>query len=804
MTLDPTDTPAPERDAAAHSVPQSTADAPSETPSETLSNETPPESGAASDSTPDSTPDSTDSTEAAPKVSKTDKPDKPANPDQVLFTDLALPKPILSALAQDGYVEPSPIQAAIIPFLLDGRDVIGQAQTGTGKTAAFALPILAQLADDAAQGTPRGKGPTTLVLAPTRELAIQVADAFANYARNLKQIRVLSVYGGADFRGQALPLQRGVDIVVGTPGRIMDHMRRGTLNVKNIRTLVLDEADEMLRMGFVDDVEWVLSETPPGRQVALFSATMPREIQKIAEKQLQNPQRIQIKGGSKTADTVRQRYWRAQGATKFDALCRLLAHEPVDTAIVFVRTRAATAELARGLEDAGFPAAALSGDVAQNQRERTIDALRNGRLKLVVATDVAARGLDVKSITHVFNYDVPVDTEAYIHRIGRTGRAGRTGNAILFVENRQRHLLKNIERATGHPIEKMDLPSPQDIHALQLDRFADKFKERLKRKPDEPAGLRSFIETICEETGRDPLDVAAFLVGPAMRATTGGSDSPASAPARPTTRSDRPERSDRFNRDRSPRPERDRPRDHARPAGRNPMGGRSETYRVAVGRTDGVHAGHLVGAIANETGLDGQDIGGIRIFDSHSTVELPAGMPKDMFEILQRTTVLGKPLRIRSNDHRGESHGPPVKRPHRTPAHTPKPSHHSPRTASPPAPAFDDKPRFKAKFAPKKKVPRDAQGKPKFASPSTSSPAPKGKSKFKPAGKNKGSFKPAGSGSASGSTQAKPFKKAKFKPAGKPGSGVKSKHGENSHSLAPAPFAGGKGKPKRYNKRPKA
>lgn len=718
----------------------------------------------------------------------------------VRFADLNLPEPIQRALEEDGYEEPSPIQAAIIPHLLDGRDVIGQAQTGTGKTAAFALPILAQLVDggedpsrsDVQQKTSGGKGPTSLILAPTRELAIQVADAFAKYARHLSGVRVLAVYGGADFRGQAIALKRGVDVVVGTPGRVMDHMRRGTFDVSCIRTLVLDEADEMLRMGFVDDVEWVLSETPAGRQVALFSATMPHAIKKIAEKQLENPERISIQGGSKTADTVRQRYWRVEGVRKFEALCRLLAAEPVDAAIVFVRTRGATSELARALEDAGFPAAPLSGDVPQNQRERTIEALRKGRLKLIVATDVAARGIDVQSISHVFNFDVPEDTEAYIHRIGRTGRAGRTGEAILFVENRQRRLLLNIERATGQSIEKMELPTEADVHALQIERFGEQLKERLTRKASgdedskpQPAKLRGFIEEVCAATGRDAADVAAFLVGPAMGAVLGGASAnpasdraPRNSPSRNSNPRDiQPRNGDprhtggnRFDRD-------------DRPAPRRPMGGDGQMYRVAVGRADGVRAGHIVGAIANETGLDGQDINKIRIFDSYSTLELPAGMPSNVFELLQRLTVLGKPLRIKPADARSDGGHAHAKRPPHAPIkHAPRPSSSAPRPATPTS----------AKPA----------GKPK--------PKPQPKGKFKPKGQT------------SGAKKTKPFKK--FKPGGKPktdananpktagrsgdkpGGGVKptggkAKKNKGSHSLSPAPFAGGGKKPIRMNKR---
>ena len=630
----------------------------------------------------------------------------------ILFSDLDLPGRLLKALDEDGYHEPSPIQAAIIPPLLAGRDVIGQAQTGTGKTAAFALPILAQLAADHEAGHKHPKGPSALILAPTRELAIQVADAFAKYARKLSHIDVLAVYGGADFRGQAIPLKRGVDVVVGTPGRIMDHMRRGTLDVSNVRTLVLDEADEMLRMGFVEDVEWVLSETPAGRQVALFSATMPGAIKSIAEKQLDNPERIKIEGGSKTADTVRQRYWRAQGMTKVDALCRLLAFEPVDAALVFVRTREATAGLARHLQDAGFPAAPLSGDIPQNQRERTIDALRQGKLKLVVATDVAARGIDVKSITHVFNFDVPEDTEAYIHRIGRTGRAGRTGEAILFVENRQRRLLQNIERATGKTIEKMDMPSAEDIHQLQLDRFADKLKERLAFKGDKPkpAALRDYIEQICVETGRDALDVAAYLVGPAMKSAVGSA--PTQTSAAPSKR----------------QPDRDMPRG-GRSSNLNTAPGRFEKYRVAVGGDDGVEVGNLVGAIANEAGIDGKAIGSVRIFKAYSTVELPEGMPARVLTLLQKTNVKGKPLKMQLFK----------------PGAWSKPSGDS----------TDSAPKFKPKFKPKSK-PKKAD------KPEKASKHRKGAAKAKPA---KG--KPGKPGKAAAKGKPKPKGKAKPKPKGK-------------------------------------
>lgn len=628
----------------------------------------------------------------------------------ILFADLDLPEQLLAALSDDGYVAPSPIQAAIIPPLLDGRDVIGQAQTGTGKTAAFALPVLAQLAADADAGRKHPKGPSVLILAPTRELAIQVSGAITKYARKLPHIKTLAVYGGADFQGQAAPLRRGVDIVVGTPGRVMDHMRRKTLDVSNVRTLVLDEADEMLRMGFVEDVEWVLSETPSGRQVALFSATMPGEIREIAERQLNEPERIKILGGSKTADTVRQRYWRVQGMTKIEALCRLLAYESVDSAIIFVRTREATGELARALEDAGYPAAPLSGDVAQSQRERTIHALRRGKLKLVVATDVAARGIDVQSITHVFNFDVPHDTEAYIHRIGRTGRAGRTGEAVLFVENRQRRLLQNIERATGKTIEKMELPSAEDVHNLQLERFAEQLKERLAFKGDKPkpAALRGYIEQICLETGRDAADVAAYLVGPAMKTSFVPTPTKDTSPTASTDK--RAERREPIS------------------AKRGWANQQTQTYRVAVGRDHGVQPGNLVGAIANEAGIDGKAIGNIQIAATSSTVELPAGMSAATLKLLQKATVMGRPMRM-TLEQGGAAPAPkwaakPTKKPATTRAKRPTP-----------AEKVSKHRKGKPKVAKKKTIKKKAKTMPKGKAKAKAKSAAKAKSKKKPAAK---------------------------------------------------------------------
>ena len=388
------------------------------------------------------------------------------------FNQLALPKPILKALDDVGYETPSPIQAQTVPLLLEGRDVVGQAQTGIGKTAAFALPILSNL--DLKQ-----KQPQVLVLTPTRELAIQVAEAFQKYATHLKGFHVLPIYGGQEFRTQIRALERGVHVAVGTPGRVMDHMRRGNLKLDKLRTLVLDEADEMLRMGFIDDVEWILEQTPKSRQIALFSATMPQQIRRIATRYLNNPEEVTIKVRKATAELIRQRFWPVSGLHKLDALTRILEAEPFDAMLVFVRTKTATVELSEKLEARGYASTPLNGDIPQKQRERAIENLRRGKLDILVATDVAARGLDVDRISHVINYDIPYDTEAYVHRIGRTGRAGRQGDAILFVAPREKRLLGAIEKATSKEIEMMELPSTELINDKRIARFKQRITDAL-------------------------------------------------------------------------------------------------------------------------------------------------------------------------------------------------------------------------------------------------------------------------------------------------------------------------------------
>lgn len=550
----------------------------------------------------------------------------------VRFADLNLPEPLQRALADVGYESPSAIQAQTIPPLLEGADLVGQAQTGTGKTAAFALPCLARL-------EPKQALPQVLVLAPTRELALQVAEAFQSYARYLSDFHVLPLYGGADMRTQLRQLNRGVQVIVGTPGRVMDHMRRGSLDLSGLRTLVLDEADEMLRMGFIDDVEWILSHTPPERQVALFSATMPDAIRRIAKTHLREPREITVKVSSVTESRIRQRVWMMSGVHKLDALTRILEVEDFDGIIIFVRTRIAATELAEKLAARGFASAALTGDVAQAQREKTVENLKSGRIDILVATDVVARGLDVDRITHVINYDIPYDVEAYIHRIGRTGRAGRHGEAILFVASRERRLLKAIERATGRQIEPMQLPTPQEVTDKRSARFRQQITETLGVADLE--GARELVQSYQHEFGVPVLDIAAALVVLAR----------GNAPAQPIAGSDTPPREpgagDKRGEARSPRPPRRGADGPGAPRGADlPVQSGMQRYRVEVGHQHGVKPGNLVGAIANEADIDSEHIGKILIHDDHSTVDLPEGMPEEVFRHLQGVWVSGQRLQI--------------------------------------------------------------------------------------------------------------------------------------------------------------
>ncbi len=545
------------------------------------------------------------------------------------FRSLGLVAPVLQALDDTGYERPTPIQSQSIPPLLAGRDLLGQAQTGTGKTAAFALPMLSTL--DLTSSMPQ-----VLVLTPTRELAIQVAEAFQTYARHLAGFHVLALYGGQDYGVQLKQLRRGAQVIVGTPGRVMDHMRRGTLKLDGLRSLVLDEADEMLRMGFIDDVEWILDQTPPDRQIALFSATMPDVIRRVARKHLRQPQEVRIAAATATVQTIRQRYWRVSGLHKLDALTRLLETEAFDGVLIFVRTKTATVELAEKLSARGHACEALSGDVSQKLRERTVERLKSGEIDVVVATDVAARGLDVERISHVVNYDIPSDTETYVHRIGRTGRAGRKGEAILFVAPREQRMLQAIERATRQPIEAMRMPSASDVNAERVNRFQQRISDTLASED-----LDFYLERVtayCQEHDEDPLRVAAALASLAQGDTPFLlEDKPMPPQARNQAQAGRPERRPRRepSLDAEPRPLKEFP-DVA-----------MARFVVDVGHEQGVKPGNIVGAIANEAGMDSRFIGAIDIGERQSTVDLPADMPQEIIQQLRRAWVCGQPLGLR-------------------------------------------------------------------------------------------------------------------------------------------------------------
>jgi ATP-dependent RNA helicase DeaD len=579
----------------------------------------------------------------------------------VSFRDLALPAAVLSALADVGYESPSPIQAQTIPVLLSGRDMLGQAQTGTGKTAAFALPALAKI--DLSRHEPQ-----VLVLVPTRELALQVSEAFLRYAAHLKGFHVLPIYGGQSYQPQLNALRRGVHVVVGTPGRVIDHMNRGTLKLSGLTLLVLDEADEMLRMGFIDAVESILEQTPPQRQVALFSATIPAPIRRIAAKHLRTPVEVTIKSKTSTATNIRQRYWMVSGMHKLDALTRILEAETFDGMLVFTRTKQSTVELAEKLEARGFAAAPLNGDIAQPLRERTVARLKAGQIDILVATDVAARGLDVERIGHVVNYDVPYDTESYVHRIGRTGRAGRKGEAILFIAPRERNMLRAIERATRQVIEPMNLPSVDAVNALRIAKFKQRITETIATGG---ANLyRPVLEQLETESGLSLMDIAGALASLAQGSTplllAPKPERPAASQAHPPRREEprreeprreearreEPHRTDRERSSRKPSAEREPSRDlrrEERPRKSGPA--QMETFRVEVGLVHGIKPGNIVGAIANEADIEGVHIGRVDIREDHSYVDLPEGMPKEIFKQLQKVRVVGRELRIsRANE----------------------------------------------------------------------------------------------------------------------------------------------------------
>ncbi len=551
--------------------------------------------------------------------------------DPIMFSDLALSEPVMRAIQKVGYEQPSPIQAAAIPVLLAGGDILGMAQTGTGKTAAFALPLLSRI--DTKQADPQ-----ILVLAPTRELAIQVAEAFQKYASEIPGFHVLPIYGGQEMTPQLRSLKRGAHVVVGTPGRVMDHLRRGSLNLNNLKALVLDEADEMLRMGFIDDVEWILEHTPKTRQTALFSATMPKEIRHVCNNYLNNATEIKIASSQSTDANIEQVYWMVSGTNKLDALTRILEVEPFDGMIIFVRTKTATVELAEKLEARGYSASALNGDMNQQLRERTIERLKTNKLDIVIATDVAARGIDVERVSHVVNYDIPYDSEAYVHRIGRTGRAGRSGKAILFVAPREKRLLYTIEKATKKPITLMELPSGATVTKHRIDQFTQQITDTLQAQAD----LSFFNDLLAEYSHKNdvsPEQIAsalAFLLQRERPLQVKFTDVKPERSER-RDRDDRGGRDDRNGRDRGPRE--DRPR---RDRGDENM----DRYRIEVGRNHEARPGDIVGAIANEAGIESRYIGHIKLHDEFSTVDLPTGISKDIIAKLKKVRVRNRPLEI--------------------------------------------------------------------------------------------------------------------------------------------------------------
>ncbi len=572
----------------------------------------------------------------------TDDVTEPESEQPPSFADLGISEPVLRALADVGYETPSPIQAETIPPLMAGRHVVGLAQTGTGKTAAFALPILSRL--DLTQRTPQA-----LVLAPTRELAIQVAEAIGKYSKYLPGLNVLPIYGGQSYGIQLAGLRRGAHVIVGTPGRVIDHLEKKTLDLTELRYLVLDEADEMLNLGFADDVETILADTPADKQVALFSATMPSQIRRISKRYLTDAAEITVRNKTVTAANTRQRYMLLAHSAKMDALTRVLEVEEFDAMIIFARTKSATEDVAERLRSRGLSAAAINGDLVQAQRERTIGQLRSGSLDILVATDVAARGLDVERITHVVNYDIPADAESYVHRIGRTGRAGRSGEALLFVTPRERYLLAAIEKATRQPIEEVPIPSVEDVNAQRVSKFADSITQSLDSA--ETAVFRGLIEQYQSEHDIPLIDIAAAL------AVLTQDDKTFLLKPDPVgeRRKDRPRERDKF----TDRPE----RSNDRGAGPRVAGQRKQRsdvpmakYRISVGRRHRVQPGAIVGALANEGGLTRGDFGHIDIQGDHTLVDLPAELSPQTFEALKSTRISGQLINLQRDD------GPPPRK----------------------------------------------------------------------------------------------------------------------------------------------
>jgi ATP-dependent RNA helicase DeaD len=596
------------------------------------------------------------------------------------FNELGLPESLLRAINTLGYTVPTPIQSQAIPALLSGSDVLGQAQTGTGKTAAFALPLLANI-------KAKLRETQILVLVPTRELALQVAEAFISFAANMPEINVLPIYGGQGYSSQLSMLRRGAHIVIGTPGRVMDHMRRGSLKLDSIKTLILDEADEMLRMGFAEDVEWILEQAPAQRQIGLFSATMPPTIKSIADTYLQDPQRITVRNTATTNAAIRQCYWLVSNLNKLDALCRIIETEESDAIIVFVRTKRATEEVAEQLVTRGFNAVPINGDIVQQQRERVIDQLKTGRIKILVATDVAARGIDVDRVTHVINYDVPNNPESYTHRIGRTGRAGRKGTAILFIAPKDKYLLRNIERVTKQEIELMEPPSTKTINERRVTAFKQRITAAIAN--EDTSFFEKLLAQYIEETDAEPVKIAAALA----KLLQGNNEFllQKSAPAAPRERDSRDrdsrERSRSDSRSESRSDSRSQPRgdfrekyqdkfpvnkgrggasSRDRDSGRSSTGSRDrdssrgdegrtsrfakdagmDQYRVDIGGDDGIQPKNLVGAIANTAGIEGRLIGKIKIEPKFSFIDLPKGMPRNVLQTLQKLKVSGKQMNL--------------------------------------------------------------------------------------------------------------------------------------------------------------
>lgn len=578
------------------------------------------------------------------------------------FSAMNLSKPVLKALNDVGYETPTSIQSLIIPYVLAGKDVVGQAQTGTGKTAAFALPLLSRI-------DLKKKNPQVLVITPTRELAIQVAESFKGYAARMKDFHVLPIYGGQSYEIQLRQLKRGLHVVVGTPGRLMDHMKRGTLDLSELTCLVLDEADEMLRMGFIDDVKWILEQTPAGRQMALFSATMPSAIRSIARQYLNQPEEVTIQVKTMTADTIRQRFWMVKGTDKLDALTRILEAEDFDAILIFVRTKTATVELAEKLEARGYATEALNGDIAQKSRERTIERFKSGKIDIVVATDVAARGLDVERISHVINYDIPTEAESYIHRIGRTGRAGRNGDAILFVSQREMWMLKVIEKTTRQKIEMMNLPSTRAITNKRIASFKQRITDALAS--EELSQFRVLMDEYRQERDIQPLEIAAALaiivnggkplfLPETEKSVIEDTEPPKmyktvpSKKVKPKEGKAQDKTYEKKEAGQIVKSKKKKTEDHSKKVEVvykidnkiPPVSKGMERFTLDVGNLHGVKAGEIVGAISNEAGLDGKFIGNVVIHDEQSTVDLPEGMPEAIFKLLKKVRVAGQKLNI--------------------------------------------------------------------------------------------------------------------------------------------------------------